>query len=81
MRLKRYKVIYIILNILIFPIRFPLFILFKIGEISEKVLDFTDILAYKFMSWIVKIFKFEEIAKEQYKVNKNKFKRKGEITL
>ena len=73
-KLKRYIVIYVILNILMLPVRLSLFIIYKIGEFAGDGLDLSDDLGYKFMNWIVRIFKFEEIAKEQYKINKDKFK-------
>ncbi|MBK5242135.1 hypothetical protein [Clostridium sp.] len=74
MKLKRYKTVYWILNILMMPIRLPIFIIFKVGEFAEKGLELTDNIAYKLMNWIVKTFKFEEIATEQRKTNKDKFK-------
>jgi hypothetical protein len=73
-KLKRYKTVCWILNILLFPIRLPVFALFKIGEVADKVLDFIDELAHKFMHKVDKTFKFEETAREQYKTNKSKFK-------
>lgn len=73
-KLKRYKIVRWILEILILPIRLPVFALFKIGEVADKVLDFIDDLTHKFMHKIDKTFKFEEAAREQYKTNKDKFK-------
>lgn len=73
-KLKRYKIISLFLNTLMFPVRLPFFILLVSGEFSDKVLDYVNGLEFKFISWIVKIFKFEEIAREQYKINKDKFK-------
>ena len=73
-KLKRYKIVYWVLNILMLPIRLPIYIIFKIGELAEKGLDITDRFAYKIIDWIIKTFKFDEVAKEQYKTNKEKFK-------
>lgn len=58
----------------IFPIRLPLFLLIKLGEITDKILDIIDDFVWKIIHKIADIFKFEEIAKEQYETNKEKFK-------
>lgn len=77
-KLKRYKLLKAIINILIFPIRFPLFIMYTITEylskLLENILDSIDGFLWTIMNTLVKIFKFDAIADEQYEKNKEKFK-------
>lgn len=77
-KLKRYKLLKAIINILIFPIRFPLFIMYTITEylskLLENILDSIDGFLWTIMNTLVKIFKFDAIADEQYEENKEKFK-------
>lgn len=77
-KLKRYKLLITILNIISFPLRFPIFSFFiiseKITKISELILDTCDKFLYWIMNTIVKYFKFDEIADKQYEKNKEKFK-------
>lgn len=73
-KLKRYKVVIWSLTIISLPVRFPLFIVYKIGKVSEKLLEAIDSLLYKILERIVKVFKFDDAARKQYKVNKDKFK-------
>lgn len=68
-RLKRYKFLYMLTNIIILPIRLPIFIIYKSSElltnVSDCILGFIDECLYKFNKSIVKIFKFEDIARKQ----------------
>ena len=78
-KLKRYKLLNLILNIVSFPIRFPIFLLYVIAEnatkIAENLLDIYDKFLYWIMEIVVNFFKFSEIADEQYEKNKEKFKK------
>ncbi|MGL5765711.1 MAG: hypothetical protein ACRCX8_08725 [Sarcina sp.] len=78
MKLKRYKLIQILVNIISFPIRFPIFIVCivseKVLEISEFILNGCDKFLYWIMDNMAKYFKFNEIADRQYEKNKEKFK-------
>ena len=78
-KLKRYKLLNLILNIVSFPIRFPIFSLYVIAEnvtkIAENLLDICDKFLYWIREIIVNFFKFREIADEQYEKNKEKFKK------
>lgn len=69
-RLKRFKLLKLILNIISFPIRFPIFLSFiiieKMAEILAIILDGFDRILYWIMDSISKIFKFKEIADKQY---------------
>lgn len=77
-KLKRYKLLKAIINIIVFPIRFPLFIMYTITEylfkLLENVLDSIDSLLWKIMNTLIKFFKFDAIADKQYEKNKEKFK-------
>ena len=77
-KLKRFKLLKLILNVIAFPIRFPLFLICVITEgmakLSENILDGFDRILYWIMDSISKIFKFKEIADKQYEENKDKFK-------
>lgn len=77
-KLKRYKVLKAMINTIIFPIRFPLFTMCILTESVFKLLENTLNGFDSFLLWImnslVKIFKFDEIADEQYEKNKEKFK-------
>lgn len=77
-KLKRYKVLKAMINIIIFPIRFPLFIMCILTESVFKLLENTlngfDSFLWWIMNSLVKIFKFDDIADEQYEKNKKKFK-------
>lgn len=76
MRLKRYKVVKAILNTFIFPIRFPIFLMYLLESLrlSEKMLDFIDSILMRILEWISVRFKFEEEAFNQRKTNPDKFK-------
>ena len=78
-KLKRYKLLNLILNIVSFPIRFPIFLLYIIAEnvtkIAENLLDICDKFLYWIREIVVNFFKFREIADEQYEKNKEKFKK------
>lgn len=77
-KLKRYKLLRIALNVISFPLRFPIFLFFiiseKITKIAEWILDTCDKFLYWVMENIVKYFKFDEIADKQYEKNREKFK-------
>ena len=77
-KLKRYKLLKAIINIIVFLIRFPLFIMYTITEylfkLLENVLDSIDSLLWKIMNTLIKFFKFDAIADKQYEKNKEKFK-------
>ena len=77
-KLKRYKVLKVIINTIAFPIRFPLFIICILTEyvfkLLENILNGFDSFLWWIMDGVVKIFKFDEIADEQYEKNKEKFK-------
>lgn len=77
-KLKRYKVLKAVINAIIFPIRFPLFIMCILTESVFKLLENTlngfDGLLWWIMNSLVKIFRFDDIADEQYEKNKEKFK-------
>lgn len=77
-KLKRYKVLKAMINIIIFPIRFPLFIMCILTEsvfrLLENTLNGFDSFLWWIMNSLVKIFKFDDIADEQYEKNKEKFK-------
>lgn len=77
-KLKRYKVLKEIINIIVFPIRFPLFIMCilteRIFKLLENILNGFDSFLWWIMDSAVKIFKFDDIADRQYEKNKEKFK-------
>lgn len=77
-KLKRYKVLKVIINIIAFPIRFPLFIMCILTEcvfkLLENMLNGFDSFLWWMMDGVVKIFKFDDIADRQYEKNKEKFK-------
>lgn len=73
-KLKRYKIIANTLGILVFPIRFPIWLVHMIGTISETLLDSIDLILVKLLEKIAEVFKFEEVANKQYEANKDKFK-------
>ena len=77
-KLKRYKLLKLILNIVAFPIRFPLFLICVITEsiakLSENILDICDGVLWWIMRNVSKVFKFDNIADKQYEINKEKFK-------
>ena len=77
-KLKRYKVLKEVINAIIFPIRFPLFIMCILTESVFKLLENTlngfDSFLWWIMNSLVKIFRFDDIADEQYEKNKEKFK-------
>ena len=76
-RLKRYKAVYITLVVLTFPIRCPLILVFKLGELLSKIteipIDYIDEILYKIITYTIKKFKFEEVADKKFgKVKKAK---------
>ena len=77
-KLKRYKVLKAVINAIIFPIRFPLFIMCILTESVFKLLENTlngfDSFLWWIMNSLVEIFRFDDIADEQYEKNKEKFK-------
>lgn len=76
MRLRRYKIIYYILNIIIFPIRFPIFLFYSLEELRlfEKLLELMDKILRNILERISVRFKFEEEAFRQKEINPDKFK-------
>ncbi|NCI19909.1 hypothetical protein EJM73_08345 [Clostridium botulinum] len=73
-KLKRYKIVAYIVSIIFLPIRLPMMLLIILGEFSEKLLDVIDGVCWRTLDKIVKIFKFDEIARKQWGINKEKFK-------
>ncbi|HCL4455059.1 TPA: hypothetical protein N2D10_003085 [Clostridium botulinum] len=73
-KLKRYKIVAYIVSIIFLPIRLPMMLLIILGEFSEKLLDVIDRVCWRTLDKIVKIFKFDEIARKQWGINKEKFK-------
>ena len=77
-KLKRYKVLTATINIIAFPIRFPLFIMCILTEsvfkLLENILNGLDGFLWWITEGMVKIFKFDDIADRQYEKNKEKFK-------
>jgi hypothetical protein len=71
-KLKRYKTIYVILNIIELPIRLPCSLLLILGEIfkrlSEIILDYSNEITNKLLHLIVRTFKFDAIADKKYGV-------------
>jgi hypothetical protein len=59
-KLKRYKALYLIMNILLFPFRFPIFLLYILGSACEFLLNIFDGFFNKSMMLLVKIFKLEK---------------------
>lgn len=76
MRLRRYKIIHYILNIIVFPIRFPIFLLYSLEELRlfEKLLELMDKILRNILERISVRFKFEDEAFRQKKINPDKFK-------
>lgn len=78
-KLKRFKMLRTILNVVSFPIRFPIFLFLIISEkitgIAEFMLDNCDKFLYWIMNGVVEYFKFDEIADKQYEKNREKFKK------
>lgn len=76
-KLKRYKLLMTVFNVISFPIRLPIFLLFilleKATKISELILDHYDKFLYQTFAFMVKHFKFDEIADKQYEKNSEKF--------
>lgn len=77
-KLKRYKLLKLILNIIAFPIRFPIFLMCviteEVGKLLENILDICDGVLWWIMKKISKVCKFDNIADKQYDKNKEKFK-------
>lgn len=75
-RLRRYKITKIILNILVFPIRFPIFLIYWLEDLRpfEKLLYFIDNILLSTLECISIKFKFEEQAFKQKELNPSKFK-------
>lgn len=77
-KLKRFKLLKLILNIIAFPIRFPLFIICVvtggIAKLSENILDIYDGVLWWIVEKVSKVFKFDDIADKQYEKNKDKFR-------
>lgn len=77
-KLKRYKLLRATLNIISFPIRFPIFLLYILLEEASKIAEVGLNTCDKFLYWliesVVKYFKFDEIADKQYEKNEGKFK-------
>lgn len=77
-KLKRFKLLKLILNIIAFPIRFPLFIICVVTEgiakLSENILDIYDGVLWWIVEKVSKVFKFDDIADKQYEKNKDKFR-------
>lgn len=73
-KLKRYKIVAYVVSIVFLPIRLPMMLLIKLGEYSEKLLDIIDNFCWGIIYKISDVFKFEEIARQQYETNKEKFK-------
>ena len=77
-KLKRYRAVCYIICIIFSPITIPTAILFRISEILSNVLeDIWDIIynfRYKVICKVADVFKFEEIARQQREINKDKFK-------
>jgi hypothetical protein len=74
-KLKRLKILRLSGSIIALPFRLPLFILWKIGEISMFLDGLMFQSSYDYCErYIVKHFKWDEVAKKQLKINPDKFK-------
>jgi hypothetical protein len=72
-KLKRITYLRVITGIFSLPIRLPLFIVYKLGEWSGELLSSIDSVYSKFEYYIVDKLNWNNVAKEQYKNNPNKF--------
>jgi hypothetical protein len=76
-KLKRYKYLMNIMNVFVFPIRFPLFLIYytfeKVSEFFEWLVTKFDYRLLDIRDYIIHRFNWNEIAKEQRKKNPNKF--------
>jgi hypothetical protein len=77
-KLKRYKYLMNVINIISFPIRFPLVLIYvgfeKSTKFLESLVDLLDGLLFNIRDYIIHKYNWNGIAKEQYKINKDKFK-------
>jgi hypothetical protein len=77
-KLKRYKYLMNVINIMSFPLRFPLVLIYlgfeKVAKFFESLVDFLDSQLFKIRDYFVHKLNWNEVAKEQRKINKDKFK-------
>ena len=73
-KLKRYKFLCVVMSVIFLPIRLPLYLIVVLGEVANKIFNKVDCFGMKIIHSIADILKFEEIAKKQYEINKEKFK-------
>jgi hypothetical protein len=74
-KLKRVKILRWAFIIILSPIWLPLYGISWLGELAEDMAyKITDGLYFKFEGKIAKKFKWDDVAKEQKKMNPQKFK-------
>lgn len=83
-KLKRVKYTRWVIQIVIWIIFSPLFLLHLLGHISEMIIQFISDWYFKLERKVVKKYKVDEIARKQYERNPEKFKdkpykRKGKV--
>jgi len=60
MKRKDVKFLYTVLNFIIAPIKLPFVILYLIGDISTKIVDYVNYKLFAIINWYIKIRKIDK---------------------
>ncbi|PLR99538.1 hypothetical protein CVD19_00310 [Bacillus sp. T33-2] len=74
-KLKRVRLLRIISSFICSPVRLPLLLFYFLGRLADQIDNAVfDNYYFKFEGFVIHRFKWNDVAKEQYKTNPKKFK-------